>query len=296
MRIVGVNEATYYYHKKKSQEPFREDLRKYNSGRPTPGYSLNNYQYPVSDEQIKEWLLELVSGEESAYGYRKLTVCLRRQYNLIINKKKVYRLCKELNILAHQHRRALKYQRKLAVNHEITCSNQLWQMDIKYAYITGENRFLYLLSIIDVFDRAIVDYYIGLSCNSKDAVQTLQRALMKRRCFAVEKHPILRTDNGPQFVSNLFEESCKNFQVEHERIPPKTPNMNAYIESFHASLERECMAKQEFENYQHAYKVITDYIYFYNYRRIHGSLQDMPPVEFQKKMINQLVSKFTVKV
>ncbi|MFC6457962.1 IS3 family transposase [Paenibacillus vulneris] len=35
--------------------------------------------------------MELIAGEESTYGYRKLTVCLKRQFGLIINKKKVYR-------------------------------------------------------------------------------------------------------------------------------------------------------------------------------------------------------------
>ncbi|WP_427339027.1 IS3 family transposase [Caloranaerobacter sp. DY30410] len=28
------------------------------------------------------------------YGYYKITIILKRKYNLIINKKKVYRLCK----------------------------------------------------------------------------------------------------------------------------------------------------------------------------------------------------------
>ena len=63
----------------------------------------------VSDEQIKEWLIELISGEEQIYGYRKLAKCLQFKHNLIINKKKVYRLCRELGIL--------KKQRELVVKH-----------------------------------------------------------------------------------------------------------------------------------------------------------------------------------
>ncbi len=83
LRIVGVSEATYYYRKKH----FKQE-RVYNGGRPIPGFSLDHKQHPVSDEQIKEWLMELISGEEATYGYRKLTLCLKRQYGLIINKKK----------------------------------------------------------------------------------------------------------------------------------------------------------------------------------------------------------------
>jgi hypothetical protein len=48
--------------------------------RPVPGYSLSKDGQPVSDEQIKEWLSERIAAEEAAYGYRKLTVCLRRNH------------------------------------------------------------------------------------------------------------------------------------------------------------------------------------------------------------------------
>ncbi|SHK85702.1 DDE-type integrase/transposase/recombinase, partial [Alicyclobacillus tolerans] len=97
--------------------------------------------------------------------------------------KKVYRLCAELDILKPQRRKRLHHPRRLANNREVTGSNQLWEMDIKYGYIAGEHRFFFLMSIIDVYDRAIVDYHIGLSCEGQHAVQILQRALWKRQLF-----------------------------------------------------------------------------------------------------------------
>ncbi len=66
----------------------------------------------------------------------------------------------------------------------------------------------------------------------------------------------------------------------HERIPPKTPNKNAHIESFHTILESECYQRHEFENYQHAYEVVTGFIHNYNHNRIHGSIYDMSPYEY----------------
>ncbi|MBS2772980.1 MULTISPECIES: hypothetical protein [Anoxybacillaceae] len=60
-------------------------------GRPTPGYSLTATSEKVPDEQIEEWLSELVMGEGFAYGYHKLTIQLRRDHQLVmISKKKVY--------------------------------------------------------------------------------------------------------------------------------------------------------------------------------------------------------------
>jgi putative transposase len=107
---------------------------------------------------------------------------------------------------------------------------------------------------------------------------------------------IIRTDNGPQFVSDLFEEACLEYGVDHERIPPKTPNMNAHIESFHAQIERERLSKYDLDSYHEAYRLISDYIDFYNHRRMHGSLFDLSPVEFQKSVADGTVVGKTIKL
>ncbi len=79
--------------------------------------------------------------ETEAFGYYKLTVCLKRQFGLIIEDKKVYRLCKEMDILKPQRQKIIRYPRVITSNHEITGSNQLWEIDKKYGYIRGEDRF-----------------------------------------------------------------------------------------------------------------------------------------------------------
>jgi len=287
-----VSEATYYHRLKHQDKP----LRVYNGGRPKPGYSLTIDGRPVSDEQMKEWLLEAIEGDEASYGYRKLTVHLRRHHHVIVNKKKVYRLCAELDILKPQRRKRIRHPRRLANNREITGSNQLWEMDIKYVYIALEHRFFFLMSIIDVYDRGIVDYHIGLSCEGQHAAQILQRALWKRRLFDSGTRPVIRTDNGPQFISHVFEEGCEKLSVTHERIPPKTPNKNAHIESFHSQLESDRLSAAEFESYQEGYAVVTEYISFYNQRRIHGSLYDLAPEQFIRAIADNEVKPFVVKV
>lgn len=277
LKIVNISRSTYYYRKN-----YRVEEKKVSEGRPAPGYSINEDGKKIPDEQIKEFLLELIAGECNGYGYRKLTLQLKRQYKLKINKKKVYRLCKELDILRPQRKKKISYPRKLARNRIITKSNQLWESDIKYGYIKGEDRFLFIFSIIDVYDRSIIDYHIGLQCTAKDAVQTLNRALFKRQQYENTEKPVIRTDNGPQFISNTFEKFCEDYKMEHERIPPKTPNMNAHIESFHRILEDDCMSRLEFDDYGDAYKEITGFMDFYNNRRIHSSILDLAPNEFYK--------------
>ncbi|MET3292534.1 UNVERIFIED_CONTAM: transposase InsO family protein [Brevibacillus sp. OAP136] len=182
--------------------------------------------------------------------------------------------------------------RKLARNRTITRSNQPFETDIKYGYIAGEERFFFIQSCIDVYDRSIIAFHIGLSCEAKDVVRTLQRALFKRQLFDATEKPVIRSDNGPQFVSHAFQQACEDFGIEHERIPPKTPNMHAHIESFHRLLQD----PYEFQTYGEAYEVVTDYIRYYNERRIHSSIRDLAHTSFTKKNKNQLIPITTVRV
>ncbi len=294
LRILEVERSTYYAHVNKSKQ---EPNIIHRSGRPAPGYSYTEEGTRISDEQICEWIMELLADEYTAvYGYRKLTKALRREHELVVNKKKVYRLCKKMNVLRPQRKIKITYPKRLANNRVITSSNQLWETDIKYGWIEGEHRFFFLLSIIDVFDRAIVTYHHGLSCEAKDLVQITQEALMKRQLFDNVNKPVIRSDNGPQFLSHRFAEACEQFGIIHERIPPKTPNKNAHIESYHAILELECYRRHEFESYQQAYDVVSRFIHNYNRKRIHGSIYDLSPYEYMNAIAQGIVKPKEIKV
>lgn len=284
LRVLGLSESTYYDQKKRANSCVMETedrLEHRQKGRPTPGYSHTFTGERVSDEQIKEWLLELLEGEEHVYGYKFLAQSIRNRYCLILNKKKSYRLCKELGVLQKARDRVKSHPRRLARNHIVTRSNQLWQMDIKYGYVIGKERFFFVLSIIDVFDRVVVQQYRGTVCEAKHVVQTLWRAIQSR-VKAGEEMPVIRTDNGPQFLSKLFGDTCESLNMVHERIPPRTPNMNAYIESFHSILERHLFGQRDFMTFEEAYEALDEYMDFYNNRKIHGSLKHMPPAQFSE--------------
>lgn len=88
--------------------------------------------------------MESIDDDAINYGYRKITYYLRKYYNLVINHKKVYRLCKELGVLKDQRVTRPKVKITLAANMTITASNQLWEMDIKHGYIQGDDKLFYL--------------------------------------------------------------------------------------------------------------------------------------------------------
>lgn len=279
MRFVGLSVSTYY-ELRKPRERTKETTGK-RAGRRIPGYSLNLQGEVIDDDTIKTMLLKLIEGDGYPYGYRKLTVELQEEKELIINHKKVYRLCKELGILRPQ--RVLKPGRPRQIGYKRTAtrSDEHWEIDLKYGYIKGIKQFFYQISIIDIFDRAIVESHIGLSAKAKDAARIVQIAFEKRGLKPGQL--IIRSDNGPQFKAKAFTKALHELGIIHERIPINSPNLNAYIESFHSILEDECYSRHEFESFQDAYEVVNNYLEYYNNRRRHGSIGYQAPAIYYQK-------------
>lgn len=212
---------------------------------------------------------------------------LRRDFNYHINHKKIYRLCKKLNILLSKNQKKFKINRKVSENRKITRPNQLWQFDIKVGYIHGENRHFYLLGVIDVFDKTVVGYHIGLSCKARDLKFVINEAI-KARGVNVEDL-VIRSDNGPQMTSNQFNEYVLSIGLEHEFIPVRCPNKNAFIESFFSIFETQFLQVHYFRNFYEVYVETEEFINFYNTDRLHGSLGYLSPVEFNKKFNEGLI-------
>jgi len=214
-------------------------------------------------------------------GYQKLTHYLKRDFNYRVNSKKIYRLCQENDLLLPKKKKRKKLRSQRCVNRVISKPHQMWELDLKYGFIHGENRFFYILVIIDVYLRLIVNYHVGLRCTGKDLVFTLNNAIKDYRVFNKDQL-IIRSDNGSQMTSNVFIENANNFgkdQLLHELIPPATPNKNAHVEAFNSILEIEFLQPRYFMTYGQAYLETTEFMEFYNTNRIHGSLRNRTPME-----------------
>lgn len=168
---ASIANSTWYHQDKKVEE----DGRKNNPGRPIPGYTVNPDGAIIPDELIVSALVNYRTRKEFANGggYQKFSHYLRRDYNYTVNPKKIYRLCREHSLLLPHKKKLHKRRSRRCINRIITGPFQMWQLDLKYGFVHGENRFFFILAIIDVYMRLIVNYYIGLRCTGKDLVFTL---------------------------------------------------------------------------------------------------------------------------
>ena len=99
LKFTKVASSTWYKYLKRS--PDQKDGRINNKGRPAPGFTINPDGLIIFDSAIIKALKDLRTEPffEKAGGYHKLTHYLEKDHGFIINHKKVYRLCRENDIL-----------------------------------------------------------------------------------------------------------------------------------------------------------------------------------------------------
>lgn len=126
-------------------------------------------------DEIADKIEQLCIENHFIYGYRTITRLLKKVYNLVVNRKKVYRIMKEKGYLC---RARPKKGPKLGKPYHVTDNklNRDFQADkpmeklvtdITYLYF-GNCR-LYLSSIMDLYNREIVAYTIS-ECQDTDFV------------------------------------------------------------------------------------------------------------------------------
>ena len=153
---------------------------------------------------------------------------------------------------------------------EITKTNQVWSTDI--TYIRMAQGFVYLVAIIDWFSRYILSWKVSISLDSDFCIEALEEA--------IEQHgqpEIFNTDQGSQFTSNNFIGVLTKREIKISMDGKGRALDNVFIERFWRSLKQEKIYLIILNTVKEAKNAITDYITFYNNKRMHQSLDYLTP-------------------
>jgi transposase InsO family protein len=95
---------------------------------------------------------------------------------------------------------------------------------------------------------------------------------------------VLRTDNGPQYISHEFRNAMKLLGIKLEYIQKHTPEDNGDIESFHNSIKTDYIWPNDLETFVDAGKLMEQAFIDYNTVRPHSSIDYLPPDEFERRL------------
>jgi IS30 family transposase len=97
----------------------------------------------------------------------------------------------------------------------------------------------------------------------------------------------IRSDNGPEFVSNAVVKWLENSGVDTLYVAPGSPWENGYIESFNSKLRDELLNRELFLHIDELRYVANRWRMNYNHYRPHSSLDYMAPAAFAAKCLEQ---------
>ena len=119
--------------------------------------------------------------------------------------------------------------------------------------------------------------------HSKDLIKDVEKAYAIRFPDGNPHNIILRTDNGPQYTSEIFKNTVKILGIRSEYIQKHTPEDNGDIESFHNSLKTDYIWINDLETFEDAEKLIEHAFINYNTIRPHSSISFLSPDEFERR-------------
>lgn len=152
----------------------------------------------------------------------------------------------------------------------ISFPNQVWATDI--TYIALPSGFVYLVAIIDIYSRFILDHKIAVSLDAEFCCKCLVDALKK------ERHPqIFNSDQGSQFTSNDFVKILQNNQIKISMDGKGRCFDNIFVERLWRTIKQEDVYYQRYETVAEAKKCLGEFILWYNYERLHQSLDYRTP-------------------
>lgn len=161
----------------------------------------------------------------------------------------------------------------LLKNLKIERANQVWQIDI--TYIPMKRGFMYLVAIIDVHTRYIVNWSVSNNMDTEWVCSCMNQA------FEIYGRPeIVNTDQGSQFTSEKFTSLIlKGSQTRLSMDGKGRATDNAFIERFWRSLKYEKIYLNPAIDGLDLYANVRDYIDYYNNERRHSSIGDNRPID-----------------
>jgi putative transposase len=228
--------------------------------------------------------VERLAGTWPTYGYRRLTVMLRRE-GRTANGKRVRRVMAELGLQGRAPARRVRttdsshaFPRypNLVEGLVVKRPEQVWVADITYVRLRAE--FVYLAVLMDVFTRRVRGWQLGRSLDGSLALTALERAL---RTGTPEVH---HSDQGVQYAAAEYVRRLTSRGVSVSMAAVGKPEENGYAERLMRTIKEEEVGLAEYRDFADARRQLGRFLdAVYNRKRIHSSLGYLTPEEFEQR-------------
>jgi len=228
-------------------------------------------------------IVEMAKEEEHAdLRHRKLAHMLGRIKKVFVSESTVLRVLRAENLVAPPVPRQRPRKQKPEVKAD--GPNQVWRWDISYVLVGTV--FWYLVAILDQYSRKIVGWGFSPQATQAEVKWVWDQALLSEGLLDGEgrRMPQAVSDRGSQMKAKSIKAYFRDLGIAQLFCRPHTPNDNAEMESFFATLKCERLYHGSYGQGDalQAWTDIAKFIDYYNRGRLHQGIGFVTPEERHK--------------
>lgn len=222
------------------------------------------------------------------FGYRRITMELRRKFNLVVNHKKVLHIMQDFG-LKSKIRKTKKHavaQRKnekwtiaenlLKSNFEVNEPNTVYSTDVTYLILKNGKRY-YLSVVKDLASGEISGYSLSDKHNIDLILDTISQIKPNKT------YCIIHSDRGALYSSFQYIQKLKQLGIIRSMSEAGKPTQNAPVESFFGHFKDEVNYKK-CNNFEELKDKIDKYVYYYNTSRYQWNKHMLAPSEVREHL------------
>jgi putative transposase len=243
----------------------------------------------IEDERLVSRIQEVHQANYECYGYRRLHAQLVREGECA-GRDRIARLMRTEGIRGAKRRGkpwrtttpdpAAQKRPDLVCRDFSACApDRLWVGDFTYLR-TWEGK-LYFAFVIDVYSRMIVGWQLACHMRTDLVLDALRMALAVRTPGA-DFTLVAHTDQGSQYTSEDYTQQLDDAKVLASVGSVGDAYDNALAESFVDSIKTELIADRVWRTNTQLELAIVEYVAWFNTRRLHSSLGNIPPIEHEQ--------------
>ncbi len=242
----------------------------------------------VVNTELENAIISIFRESKNNYGSRKIKIELKK-LNIVASRRKIREIMKKYRLVSNYTVKQYKVHKTSCnedkvdniVKREFNDRDDLEIVVSDLTYVNVAGKWNYICLLINLFNREIVGYSAGAK---KDA-SLVYDAFMNSN-INLSKVKIFHTDRGNEFKNKVIDEVLNAFDIKRSLSKKGCPYDNAVAEAGYKIIKTEFAFNRIFKDLQELKKDLTDYVLWYNYKRIHGALNYMTPVEYRlSKMV-----------
>ena len=257
----------------------------------------------LEDERLLARIREIHEANYCAYGYRRTWIALQRAGDQV-GRGRVARLMREAGIQGAKRRgrprrtttpdpSALRRPDLVERDFSATAPNRLWVGD--FTYLRSWEGASFFAFVIDAFSRKVVGWQLASHMRTDLVLDALRMALGQRQPGA-DFQLVAHTDRGSQYTSADYTQELTDHGVLASVGTVGDAYDNAMAESFVDTFKTELIADRVWRSRSQLELAVVEYVSWFNNDRLHESLGDVSPAEFEDLYVRQGDQQISLKM